>query len=105
MTTTGSVGWLDDLHHPQVGGRERNPVVRWLVKQCAKLVSERKAAHLVLLLSKVGAVALVWFVAFVPIAHTASEDIRMGALLGLATLYALIAAHNYNAYCKMKERR
>lgn len=81
----------------RLGGVEQNPLVLWLM--------ERIGAYRALLVLKGFAVALAWVLALMPIPHPAGEDIRLGLLVALGVFYVIIAAHNYNALCKLRERR
>ena len=76
----------------RMGGVEQNPLVQWFM--------ERIGTYRALVVLKVGAAAIAWVLAAMPV----SDDLKFALLAALAVLYVVIAAMNYNVYCKMKEK-
>lgn len=72
----------------KLGGREQNALVKWAI--------DKWGAYRALLVLKGGAIALVWLLAAMP------GDIPRFLMLALAVFYAIVAAHNYNALCKLR---
>lgn len=86
-------------------GGERNKLMRRIIAFLARYMSERKAEYTALLLTKGGAAGLAWVLALVPIAHQASEEIRLGLLVALAVLYGWIAVNNWRIYRRLRGLR
>lgn len=100
-------GWTT-YHVIKLGGRELNPAVRWLM--------DRIGAYRALVVAKVGAAALAWLLALMPIANlelghphsplgylfVSGEDIRLGLLGALAVLYVVIAINNWRALERLR---
>ena len=111
LTALQVLDGITTYHIIKLGGVEKNMLMQWLMF--------RFGVYRTLLLTKGGAAVLAWVLALVPISgsgfgnpHAAlgyvfieGDTVRLWALVALTVWYAMIAAHNYNAYCKMKERR
>lgn len=70
------------------GGREMNKVVKALM--------EKVGVYPALVMVKVGAAFLAWFLALAPIAHDSAYEIRAGMFLLLTALYMWVVSHNWN---------
>ena len=72
----------------RLGGRELNPVVKWLM--------DRIGEYEALVVFKAAAILLVWVIALNPI------DITPFLLTAVALFYGFVAAHNYGVLSRMK---
>lgn len=72
----------------KLGGSEQNALVKWAIAKWG--------AYEALLVLKGGAIALVWILA------AFTGPVAQFLMIALAVFYAIIAAHNYNALCKLR---